>query len=247
MKLVELEDNAWFPVILRDQQLGYIGWLVKWLDLYSNVNDLLKEAIENANVSVIQDLASGSGEPLHSIMSEINLDIPHLYSDKFPPQEDVPLSGKYISHPVDIMNLNPMPDTFYTMFNAFHHFDSEEQKLIIGRFKDANACFFFVEVLEPSIIVLIKTIFANTIGQIILAPFVQPFSFLRLVLTYLIPLNLITTTYDGIISVLKSKNKKEYESLLSTYDDLSYCIQIQTCPAPLRNSLVIIQGFPRHQ
>jgi hypothetical protein len=54
--------------------------------------------------------------------------------------------------------------------------------------------------------VLLKIIFTTTIGQIILTPFVKPFSWMRLVFTYIIPINLFTITWDGVVSVLKSES-----------------------------------------
>ena len=245
MALIELEDTSWFPNILRDQQLGYIGWLVQFIDLYRPIRKLLATWITASRSSTVFDLCSGSGEPMVSISKSFSSGTDISLSDKFPP-EDISRfrSMNYIHLSVDVLSLEVEPNRYYTMFNAFHHFDDSEQTDIVDRLSRAHAPFCFVEILQPSFFTLIKVIFINTIGQLILAPFVRPFSWKRLLLTYIIPINLITTTYDGIISVLKSKNKSQYQTLLSNISSDDYQIDISTERAPYSNHLTIIRGRP---
>ena len=244
MKLVELEDTSWFPKILRDQQLGYIGWLVKALNLYRPIPELLTKQLQRYQQIKLLDLCSGSGEPMISIYKIMNLNIQMTLSDKYPPHNFQMSALKYRPGSTDVLEMNFNRETFYTMFNAFHHFTSTEQIAIVNRMKNSNSPFLFVELLEPTLVVAFKTLIANTIGQLLLAPFVKPFSWVRIFFTYIIPINLVTTSYDGTISVLKSKNANHYQTLLSSCANSGYIIQIEKCKAPLQNSLVIIQGYP---
>jgi hypothetical protein len=102
----------------------------------------------------------------------------------------------------------------YTMFNAFHHFSEDEQRSICHKITNANANAYFVEILFPSPLHLLKTFIATTIGVLFLSPFIKPFSWKRLLFTYIIPINILTISIDGIISVFKSKTVKQYQRSL---------------------------------
>lgn len=247
MALIELEDTDWFPNILREQQLGYIGWLVRILDMYRPIVRILPEWIKQSNLYHVQDLCSGSGEPMISISESFPEQISVSISDKFPPDKpESKRSLNYIPKSTDVLTLNFESQKYYTMFNAFHHFDNADQKDIICRIIESRAPFCFVEILEPNLFTMVKVITVNTFGQLLLAPFIRPFSLKRILLTYILPVNLFTTTYDGVISVLKSKNKKQYQTLLSSLTSADYGLEIKVWPAPYFNNLIVIRGYPIH-
>jgi hypothetical protein len=246
MALIELEDTNWFPNILRDQQLGYIGWLVQILDIYRPVTNRLPGWIIQSSLSRVHDLCSGSGEPMISLSKSFSGHINVSLSDKFPPEQSNRIGpSNYLPESHDILEIDFESQKYYTMFNAFHHFDNVQQQAIVNQLIEKGAPFCFAEILEPNLFTLIKVILVNTIGQFFLAPFVKPFSIKRLFFTYLLPVNLLTTTYDGIISVLKSKNKKQYQTLLSISSD-EYHLEITSLPAPFFNNLIVIRGYPIH-
>jgi hypothetical protein len=90
---------------------------------------------------------------------------------------------------------------------------------------------------------MIKIIFTTTILQLCTAPFVKPFSFVRLFFTYIIPVNLFTVTYDGIISVLKSKTAIKYRELFSNIATNSFKISVTKIKS-WKINIVYIKGEP---
>jgi hypothetical protein len=52
---------------------------------------------------------------------------------------------------------------------------------------------------------------------LVFTPFIRPLSLRRIFFTYILPVNLITITYDGIISVLKSRTADQYRSLFAEH------------------------------
>lgn len=199
----ELEDYSWFPAVLRKFQTDYIGFVVSKFNIYEGFIEHLNKQKVKTNIQY--DLCSGSGEPASTIFKK---------SSCF---DELILTDKYPSYP-NIKNIDVLEAKFddhhtYTMFNAFHHFDDQEKIKIAEKIKDANAQAYFVEILEPSFFFIIKVLFATTIGTILLSPFIKPFSFKRLFFTYIIPINIINISYDGIISVLKSRSLNQYQKL----------------------------------
>lgn len=199
----ELEDYSWFPAVLRKFQTDYIGFVVSKFSIYEGFIEYLNKQNVKANIQF--DLCSGSAEPASTIFKKSSSFNELLLSDKFPSYPSI--------KNVDVLEAKFEDRFTYTMFNAFHHFDDKEKLQIVEKIKNAKAQAYFVEILEPNFLFIIKVLFATTIGTILISPFIKPFSFKRLFFTYIIPINIINISYDGIISVLKSRSLSQYQEL----------------------------------
>ena len=133
------------------------------------------------------------------------------------------------------------PGIYYTMFNAFHHFGDEEKLKIVKKIQESGSVAFFVEILEPDIICILKVLFTTTLGCFLLTPFITPFSLKRLFFTYLLPVNILTITLDGIVSVLKSRSVKQYQKLFINYGNAIEVFRLKSGLSPL----IIIQIQPK--
>lgn len=222
IKLKELEDFAWFPNRLRKMQVDYIGWLVAAFKVYEKPAEILAQKLAELNKSELVDLASGNGDPAQFVAERIqDKNLTYLLTDRYPsfgkitdPRIRVQTSS------FDVLNEHAKPTCFYTMFNAFHHFDKSQQLELMKNYGKSG--FMVFEILRPTFFDFIKILITTTILQLIFAPFVKPFSLLRMLFTYIIPINLITITYDGLVSVLKSLSKNHYLELMKNLDTENY-------------------------
>lgn len=210
----ELEDFDWFPSILRNFQTEFIGFVVAKFYFYkpfvSYLNSLMLVQ------KPLTDLCSGSGEPALCIFSHSNCFSSLLLTDKFPNtagsnHENI----AYDHNSKDVLQMKFTPDRYYTMLNSFHHFTDEEKLQLVNKIQSGGTTAFFVEVLEPTVWCGIKVTFMTIFGTLLLTPFVRPFSFKRLLFTYIFPINLLTIFFDGILSVLKSRSVKQYQRLFT--------------------------------
>lgn len=199
----ELEDYSWFPATLRKFQTDYIGFVVSKFDIYESFIEHLNK--QNVKSKIQFDLCSGSAEPASTIFKSSSCFNKLILSDKYPSYPNI--------EKLDVLETQYSSEYTYTMFNAFHHFDDQEKLNIVEKIKNANTKAYFVEILEPSLFFILKVLFATIVGTILISPFIKPFSVKRLFFTYIIPLNIINISYDGIISVLKSRSLKQYERL----------------------------------
>ncbi|MGG9960754.1 hypothetical protein [Ferruginibacter sp. SUN106] len=240
----ELEDYNWFPKTLRRWQLEFVGSVSVWTKLYQPLSPVLDEMIVQNNITALQDLCSGSGIPAIYMHQHLKEKIPMLLTDQYP---DTDFKNKpaveYSLQPVDVLKMQPVENTVYTMCNAFHHFSAVQQKELLQKMAANKAPVVVAEILEPGLLNIIKIIFTTIIIQLFTAPFVQPFSLLRLLFTYIIPVNLFTVTYDGIISVLKSKTAAEYKEIVKNISTQSYHITVHTVNN-WKGNLVYIKGAP---
>ena len=241
MFLKELEDYPWFPSYLRKMQLEYVGWISVQLKLYKPILEELLKFTSNRWT----DLASGSGWPAFYLQKNASHQIHYTLSDLYPESisNEVKKQMKVELEPLNLIDFQPQTGKQYSIFNAFHHFTSEQQKQVINKMKEARASCIIAEVLEPTLICFLQVTLAGFILQPLSAWAIKPFSILRLITTYLIPIQLITVAWDGWLSVLKSKTVKQYKELLSEFADNQYTIEVKRIQQ-LQGNLIIIIAQP---
>jgi len=202
--LFELEDLPGFPSVLRRQQVEFIGWLVDSFGVYAPVMPMLSGVLVRTGNAHITDLGSGSGGPIHYLARQPGLShLRILLTDRYPIPTDTILEHvSWHPSPVDALSSNAPGDGLLTLFNAFHHFTPAQQKQLVQLHAPRGLLVF--EVLQPTVFCFLKILFTTTIGQLLLAPFVRPFRWERLLFTYVLPINLLTIPWDGLVSVLRS-------------------------------------------
>lgn len=210
----ELEDHAWFPSEFRNYQTGFTGFVAVHSRVYSGFIRYLETF--SFSQRKMTDLCSGSGEPAISIFRKSgqfrNLQLTDLYPVALPFSDS---SIYYNPFPHDALKMEFDAATCYTMFNAFHHFTDEEKLQLVKKIRSSGATAFIAEVLEPTFLCFLKIFFLTTAGSLLLTPFIRPFSFRRLFFTYIIPVNLLTISFDGLVSVIKSRTEKHYKKLFA--------------------------------
>ena len=241
----ELEDYNWFPKLFRRFQAAYIGSIIKWTKFYKPLVPVVQQLLNENKISNIQDLCSGSGMPAVFMQQQLSGNYKTILSDKFPDQSFADVENIiYLKNETDVLLLKPEHGTCYTMYNAFHHFTGSEQQQLLKNLQAANAPFVIAEILEPDFFTMIKIVFTTIIIQLGAAPFVKPFTLLRLLFTYIIPVNLITVTYDGIISVFKSKSVQQYQNLVNKTANENYEITVHKINN-WKGAITYIKGNPK--
>jgi hypothetical protein len=238
MFLKELEDYPWFPTSLRKMQLEYVGWISVQLKLY---RPLLNEIIKFPS-NHWTDLASGSGWPAFYLQKNASHQIHYTLSDLYPESisNEVKKQVEVELETLNLIDFQPQNGKQYSIFNAFHHFTSEQQKQVINKMKEARASCIIAEVLEPTLLSFIQVTLAAWILQPLTAWAIRPFSILRIITTYLIPVQLVTVAWDGWLSVFKSKTAKQYKELACAFADHQYSIEVKRIQQLQGNLIVII-------
>lgn len=215
MKLKELEDFDWFPARLRQYQMEMIGILASYFGFYKNVANMIKQDLVQNKISSVVDLCSGSGLPAVYIHQKIRLKNLHTtLSDKYPQNLSQSLGVHYLPHSIDALHIPLEKENYYTMHNAFHHFNTDEQQKLIQKALDHNAHFKIVELVQPTLLNVVLVTLASTFGVWLLCPLIRPFDWKRILFTYIIPINVLTVLIDGYITILKSKTKQQYHDSL---------------------------------
>jgi hypothetical protein len=187
-------------------------------------------------------LASGSGWPALYLQNNASHQIHYTLSDLYPDSvsNEVKKQVEVEHESLNLVEFQPQTGKQYSIFNAFHHFSSTQQKQLIKKMKEARASSIIAEVLEPTLLSFIQVTLAAFILQPLTAWAIRPFSVLRMITTYLIPVQLVTAAWDGWLSVIKSKHINQYKELLSEFNDSQYSIEVKRIKQLQGNLIVII-------
>lgn len=211
---LELEDQSWFPKSLRAYQTDFLGAIAKLLGIYNPAKKFLEERI-SLNDKLV-DLASGSGIPALITVPKTNISL--TLCDKFPNWKNIEFvnrvtQGTYLNKSVDIINDELPNGSAYLMFNSLHHFKSTEIISILKNVQLSNSRAYFFEPITPHFSTFLKVGFATLLLPFFVVPFTKPFRWDRLVFTYLIPIGVLATFWDGMASVQKSYSIERLEGL----------------------------------
>jgi len=218
--LFEFEDLPWFPNVIRAGGTDYLRYLLIATDVYKPLIPLISESLSQTNETTIIDLCSGGGgyiEQLFKSLSESSTQkISIILTDKFPNYEAYSIlkartGGQidFANYSVDATNVPKDLKGFRVMFSAIHHFQPEQVKNILQNAMDNNAPIAIFDGYEKNILAILNVIVFHPIAILLCTPFFKPFSFSRLLFTYVIPLIPIYTVWDGCVSVLRMYKSQE--------------------------------------
>jgi hypothetical protein len=241
---LELEDHSWFPKRLRRYQMEYISFLAEKLGLYAPVVPMLKTLQDKHRFDEWTDCCSGSAGPVQYLLQHDVTTATIFLTDKY--VQPIPFAKTNTA--IHLKEMNLLQDAIpghglVTMFNALHHFSAEKRKQIIQSIAQQKRPFLFAEITHPTFINFLSITLATTIGQLLFAPFISPFSVQRLLFTYLIPINLITITWDGWMSVFRSISSNSYLQLKNETASDSYSVSF-TQKGPWWKKVSILTGQP---
>lgn len=235
----ELEDYKWFPEFLRSEQSEFIGQMAIKTGIYFPLIKRLKSS--DKLPKSLYDLCAGSGIPGQYIFEKTGCFDTLILSDKYPVSVDLNKNITYLNESADVLTMTYSKDHCYIMLNAFHHFNESEQQHILKNCEAAGAHLIVAEILEPSVLCFAKIALTGTLGVLLLTPFICKMSWKKFFFTYIIPLNCLTITIDGLISVLKSKSVNQFKKQLVGFNNIEIS-RLRTLAGPS----IVIQLHHEH-
>jgi hypothetical protein len=231
----EFEDQDWFPSRLRDYQTDFLGKISTVLNLYEAFPEVLREF---SGVTKIADLASGSGEAMISASKEFRSAGGEIQlTDKFPNLGAAieTANKKGVTYSLESFDMagEKLPDAeLYTMFNSLHHFKKSEIKFFLRKMSAQKKKVIIAEPLQPNLESFIKVFLATTLGCLVLTPFIKPLKLDRLIITYLLPIGLFVTLWDGLASVVKAYRQQELDELRQELSSEGMALELNRKQSP---------------
>ncbi|MBV8818789.1 MAG: hypothetical protein JO022_10570 [Acidobacteriaceae bacterium] len=241
MRLFEFGDQPWLPRVLRDGETAYLAMAYRLLPLARAWADRIIASVQPHHCVTILDLCSGAGGPLEQIIEEFTARgyrVSVTMSDMYP-------FGRSRRHPaihwhpdpVDARKIPAELAGIRTMFSAFHHFDWEAAHAIL---ENAFRCRSPICIFEAGAgnLLGVASMLLVPLNVLALMPFVRPFRWAYLILTYLIPVLPLMILWDGFVSMLRIYSTDQMRQMVSGLKASDYvweigALRVQRIPGAL--------------
>ncbi len=231
LQLFELLDLAWFPHAIRDLATDYLHFMETRFTLHEPVVPLLRAMLEESKTSEVVDLCSGGGGPILAVYESLvarGTCVRITLTDKYPNLDAFahlsslhPSGILYIADSVDATKVPSELIGLRTMFNTFHHFAPREAHSVLECAVLAGQPICIFEIPERSLIMMVPFLF-TPVFVALATPFIRPFQWKRLLLTYAIPLIPLTCWWDGLVSQCRAYTVTEMLDLTRDLDDFDW-------------------------
>jgi hypothetical protein len=222
LHLLELEDQSWFPRIVRDLATDYLQFIQTHFRLDRAMAPVVRRALAEGGATQIVDLCSGGSGPLLLLVRDlaaggtpIRATLTDLYPN-LPAFEEIAGASAgligFVSARVDARAVPATLPGLRTIFNAFHHFTPADARAVLYAAAADRQPIAVFELSERTAKTLISMVLTPLFVWIA-TPFMRPFRWSRLLLTYPLPAVPFTCLWDGIVSQLRAYTTDELLAL----------------------------------
>ncbi len=243
--LAEIEDQPWCPALLRDALTDFLHAVLNLGGVYLVIVPRLRAALERCGTRRVIDLCSGGGGPWTRLLPALEKDgtsspvgtpspagtsaVEVCLTDRFPNhgaferrQSRSDQRITYHPHPVDAAKVPAELTGFRTLFTAFHHFPPQTARAVLADASRHGQGVALFEVTQRSFLSLVLIGIVVPISALLVTPFIRPFRWSRLFLTYVVPLVPLLACYDGLVSCLRTYSPAELLAFARELDGAGY-------------------------
>lgn len=257
LSLPEIEDFAWCPPAARDAATSFLALLADLGRPYDALAPQLAAALRATGAERIVDLASGAGGPwrtLRPLVARHGADVDVLLTDRFPAAPGAGLADddvvgaearrvRYLPDPVDATEVPTELHGFRTVCGAFHHFPPPVARAVLEDAVRAGEGIAVLEAVRRSPPLMAAAV-AQVLPYLVVAPFLRPFSWRRMLWSYPLPLAPAMLAVDGLASCLRAYAVEELRALTRGLDAYAWQVgEVRAARAPVRATYLI--GVPR--
>ncbi|WP_439881510.1 class I SAM-dependent methyltransferase [Pontibacter sp. MBLB2868] len=214
LQLFELEDQQWFPQVVREGMQDYLRFMISKLDTYEAALPQLEELLTNTKQQYITDLCSGAGGGIAGLQEALSkrMGVPvHVtLTDLYPnidAYEYLKIASRgaidFVAEPVNALNVPSHVKGVRTIFSSFHHFPPTTAQGILQDAVKKGAAIGIFEGAKKSWSELLMLWLTFPVVILLITPFIKPFKLSRLFFTYILPLIPIGILWDGTVSLLR--------------------------------------------
>ncbi len=237
--LFEFTDLPWYPQIFRRIQTDYLQFVATLGAGHQYLIPLFKKAMQSVQTNEIVDLCSGGTGPWVRLKEQleqaglfVNINLTDKYPDPTSMEKWAATSRqgiRYLTEPIDAMNVPTHLRGMRTLFEGFHHFKPEQAKAILqDAFEKRAAIGIFEASLKPpfGIILFLLAPLTTLLSYFFMTPFIKPRTISRFFWTYLVPIVPLATSWDGVISLLRVYSIRQLKELANSIHADGYIWEI---------------------
>ncbi|TPE44691.1 class I SAM-dependent methyltransferase [Pontibacter mangrovi] len=255
LQLFELEDQRWFPHVIRQGMLDFLRFMITRLNAYEAALPLLQELLERSGQRHITDLCSGAGGGIAAIQQQLgqrlHRPVTVTLSDLYPNlgaykylQESSGGAINFIPEPVNATAVPASIKGVRTIFSSFHHFPPHLAKAILQDAASKQAAIGIFEGARKSWLELLLLWLLFPLVILLVTPFIRPFRLSRLFFTYLLPLIPLGILWDGTVSLLRIYTPAQLQRMASEAQAPNYTWRSGRAGTGPGKNVIYLIGYP---
>jgi hypothetical protein len=227
LHLMELEDQAWFPRVLRDAMTDWLSFMAGLSSApFAAMSPRIRAALAASRTQTIVELGAGGGGPATQLVGVLaregvtGLDL--VLTDLYPNVERLELASRkckvpcrVVSTSVDATSVPRELPGLRFFANAFHHLPEATARKVLVDATASRQPIVIIELVSRSPSGFMH-VFIGVAIMLLATPIVRPFRWSRLLFTYLLPLVPLATIWDGLVSCLRIYSPRELEALVAS-------------------------------
>src|SRR5918995_7141011 len=186
--LFELEDQPWFPAVVRDLATDYLHFIQHALKLEGALLPLVRKALADGRTTKIVDLCSGGSGPVPALVERLNAEgtpVTATLTDLYPNVaafEAIAAASRgaitFEPESVDARAVPPSLAGLRTIFNGFHHLKPSDARAVLHAAAAARQPIAIFEVSERSLRTL--PVVLTPLFVWLVTPWIRPLGWRRL-------------------------------------------------------------------
>lgn len=226
LHLFEFEDLGWFPRLFRDSLTRWLAEIAPYA--YPPVVPLVVRLLERAGTDRVVDLCSGGSGPWVALKPEIDTiraangdgSISLLLTDLFPNVSSLTEAAGRLGPAVEVrhgaVDARDVPVDLKgvrTLFTSFHHLDVPDARAVLADAARAGQAIGVFDMTERSWVTILGVLRDAPLGMWQSVRTWRPRNRAQLFLTYVVPLIVLTSTWDALVSQLRAYRPEELASM----------------------------------
>jgi hypothetical protein len=252
----EFEDQTWFPGVVREYMTDFLSHMGGWSKIpYQPFIERLADALRRTGDARVVDLCSGGGGPAvviaEELRSRLGRPVEVVLTDLYPSSSRqaharsvLPTWVELEARPIDAQRVPLDLPGFRLVCNGFHHLRPHEARACLLDAVTSRRGLALVELTQRSPFTMLQ-VALGTVTLLAVSPFIKPFRWSRLLLTYVLPIVPLCTLWDGIVSCLRVYDPDELAALVGELPDCGYRWEYGRLSVPrMPNELTYLIGTP---
>lgn len=228
--------------MVRDAVTDFLQYAAIHWGQYTPLLPTLCYFLQRVDAPRVVDLCSGGSGPWQRLYGTISRSFGESFrivlTDRYPNLAAFRLardrSGGVLDFREEPLDACAIPETltgFRTLFGSFHHFNPAAARGVLQNAVDSGQGIGIFEMTDRRAFTIAAMLTAP-LFVLLHAPKIRPFSWSRLVLTYLLPVVPLLVMVDGIASCLRSYTPEELAELTASLTGAPYDWEIRRLSAP---------------
>lgn len=224
MQLLEIEDQPWCPAPVRNAMTGGLRAAAELFGFARSIAEHLAPRVQASGCEELVDLCAGGGGPTLAVLDALGragvharVTLTDLYPNLAAFRRAAAESGGAIGYretPVDATAVPADLPGFRLVFNAFHHLPPPVAQGVLRDAMEQGQPIAVYEIVGRDALTML-TLLGAPLFMAGAVPFLRPFDWRWLPLSWIVPVIPLASTWDGLVSCMRIYDPDELAELVA--------------------------------